>query len=177
MELEQCIRERRSIRKFKNAPIEKGAVEKLIAAAQQAPSWKNSQVSRYYAVLSKENKAKIMDCLPEFNRNSAANASALIVTTVIKGRSGFERDGSYTTHLKDGFQYFDNGLQVQNLCLQAYAMGLGTLIMGIYDQQAIRQIAAIPEEQEIVAIIAVGYPDIAPDMPPRKEVDEILRFL
>ena len=56
-------------------------------------------------------------------------------------------------------------------------MGLGTLIMGIYDQQAIRQIAAIPEEQEIVAIIAVGYPDIAPEMPPRKEVDEILRFL
>ncbi len=177
MELEQCIRGRRSIRKFKNAPIEKGAMEKLIAAAQQAPSWKNSQVSRYYAVLSQENKAKILDCLPEFNRKSAANASALIVTTVIKGRSGFERDGSYTTHLKDGFQYFDNGLQVQNLCLQAYAMGLGTLIMGIYDQQAIRQIAAIPEEQEIVAIIAVGYPDIAPDMPPRKEIEKILQFL
>ena len=177
MELEQCIRARRSIRKFKNAPIEKGTVEKLITAAQKAPSWKNSQVSRYFAVLSEENKAKLMKCLPDFNQRSAANASALIVTTVIKGRSGFERDGSYSTHLKDGFQYFDNGLQVQNLCLQAHALGLGTLIMGIYDQQKVRQIAAIPEEQEIVAIIAVGYPDVSPDMPPRKEIDEILRFL
>lgn len=148
----------------------------LIAAAQKAPSWKNSQVSRYYAVLSEENRAKLMDCLPEFNQKSAANA-ALIVSTVVKNRSGFERDGSYSTHLRDGFQYFDNGCQVQNLCLQAYALGLGTLIMGIYDAKRLRALLRLPEEQEVVAVIAVGYPDIVPAMPPRKDVNEILQFL
>lgn len=141
----------------------------------KAPSWKNSQVSRYYAVISEECKNKVIDCLPDFNKKNIENASALIVTTVVKGRSGFEKDGSYSTHLKDGFQYFDNGLQVQNLCLKAYELGLGTLVMGLYDVKKIRDILEITEEQEIVAVIGVGYTESNPEMPKRKEVEEILQ--
>ena len=142
----------------------------------KAPSWKNSQVSRYYAVISKENKDKVIDCLPDFNKKNIENAPVLIVTTVVKGRSGFDKDGSYSTHIKDGFQYFDNGLQVENLCLKAYELGLGTLIMGLYDAEKIRCILEIPEEQEIVAVIGVGYTESNTEMPKRKEVEEIICF-
>ena len=104
------------------------------------------------------------------------DAPVIIVSTVVKNRSGFERDGSYTTHLKDGFQYFDNGLQVENLCLKAYDLGLGTLIMGIYDNEAIRTFFAIPDNEEVVAVIGVGYADIAPEQPMRKGIEEIVHF-
>ena len=177
MDLEQCINNRRSIRKYSTKQVTKEDIIKLIEAAQKAPSWKNSQVSRYYVINTPENKEKFLNFLPEFNKNNVKDAPAIIVSTIVKNRSGFERDGSYSTHLKEGFQYFDNGLQVQNLCLEAYNLGLGTLIMGIYDEKEIRTFLNIPEEQEIVAIIGVGYPDITPEMPKRKDIAEIVSFL
>lgn len=176
MELEKCIKERRSIRKFKEQSVKPDAIVALIEAAQMAPSWKNSQVSRYYAVTKPETREKILACLPDFNIESVKNAPVLIVTTVVNGRSGFERDGSYSSHLKDGFQYFDNGLQVQNICLKAYDLGLGTLILGLYDNEKIQTVLDIPNEQIIVSIIAVGYPDISPDAPKRKPIEDILQF-
>ena len=176
MELEQCINNRRSIRKYLNTPVEEEKIIKLIEAAQKAPSWKNSQVSRYYVVSTENNREKIFNCLPEFNKENIKNAPVIIVTTVIKNRSGFEKDGSYSTHLKEGFQYFDNGLQVQNLCLKAYDLGLGTLIMGLYDENKVREILNIPSEQEIVAIIGVGYFDGNHEMPKRKDLDSIVSF-
>lgn len=175
MELTKCMEERRSIRRYKKQPVDRDLIKQLIEAAILAPSWKNSQVSRYYAV-DGDQKDQFMACLPEFNQNNSKDASTIIVSTVVNGRSGFERDGSYTTHLKDGFQYFDNGLQVQNLCLKAYELGLGTLIMGIYDEQKIREFLSIPEGEVVVAVIAVGYSDIEPAMPKRKSVEDILIF-
>lgn len=175
MELTKCMEERRSIRRYKKQSVDRDLIKQLIEAAILAPSWKNSQVSRYYAV-DGDQKDQFMACLPEFNQNNSKDASTIIVSTVVNGRSGFERDGSYTTHLKDGFQYFDNGLQVQNLCLKAYELGLGTLIMGIYDEQKICEFLSIPEDEVVVAVIAVGYPDIEPAMPKRKSVEDILIF-
>ena len=176
MELEQCINNRRSVRKYLNKPILEETIIKLIEAAQKAPSWKNSQVSRYYIINKEETREKIFDCLPDFNKENVKDAPVLIVTTVVKNRSGFERDGSYSTHLKDGFQYFDNGLQVQNLCLKAYELEIGTLIMGIYDEIEVREVLNIPNEQEIVAIIGLGYFDCEPEMPKRREIDTIISF-
>lgn len=156
MELDECINNRRSIRKkYLDKPVSKETVIKLIEAAQKAPSWKNSQVSRYYVINTQEYKEKILNCLAEFNKENIKNAPVIIVSAIEKGISGFNKDGEYASHLKEGFQYFDNGLQVENLCLKAYELGLGTLIMGIYDAEKIRETLNIPEGQEIVAVIGV----------------------
>lgn len=177
MELQQCLTKRRSIRKYQDKPVERKLIEELINAAILAPSWKNSQVSRYYVADTLEKTKAFSACLPEFNQNNIKNAPVVIVSTVVKGRSGFERDGSYTTHLKDGWQYFDNGLQVQNICLKACELGLGTLIMGIYDHEKIREFFNIPDTEEIMAVIGVGYADIQPEMPKRKTLEEICTFI
>ncbi|MBQ8425898.1 MAG: nitroreductase family protein [Clostridia bacterium] len=176
MELQQCINERRSVRKYKLSHISNENIKTLIESAQKAPSWKNSQVSRYYAINTLENKEKFKEFLPEFNQNNTENAGAYIVTTVVNKRSGFDRDGNYSSHLKDGFQYFDNGLQVENLCLTAHDMGFGTLIMGLYDEKGIRDFLQIPETEIIVCVISVGVPDINPTMPQRKNVEDIVKF-
>ncbi len=177
MELNECLEGRRSIRKFMTDEVSREKIEEMIKAAILAPSWKNSQVSRYYVTSSIEKTKEFLSCLPEFNQNSIQNAPVVVVSTIVKKRSGFERDGSYSSHLKDGWQYFDNGLQIQNFCLKAYELGLGTLIMGIYDVDKIREFFNIPDEEEIVAVVAVGYPAEEPQMPKRKTVEDITKFI
>jgi len=177
MELSKCLEGRRSIRNFKEGKVERKIIEQMIEAAILAPSWKNSQVSRYYVSDLPQKTKEFHSCMPEFNQKSMVNAPVVIVSTVVKDRSGFERDGSYSSHLKDGWQYFDNGLQVQNLCLKAYELGVGTLIMGIYDVDKVREFFSIPDDEEVVAVIAVGYTDDEPQMPKRKKVEEITRFM
>lgn len=176
MELGKCIAGRRSIRKYLDKSVSREDILELIKAAQKAPSWKNSQVSRFHVVDTPEIKEKFLDCMPDFNKDRAGSASALIVTTVVNGICGFNEDGGYSSHLKDGFQYFDNGLQVENMCLKAYEMGLGTLIMGLYDAEMIRELLNIPEDEVIVTVVAVGYYDVHPDMPERKNINDIVKF-
>ena len=175
MELQTCIEQRRSVRKYKDQSVPRELIREIIRAATFAPSWKNSQVSRYY-VAEGDTKKELATYLGEFNGRNVQNAPVLIVSTVVDKRSGFTRAGEYETHLKDGFQYYDCGMQSMNLCLKAHELGLATLVMGIYDEAAIRKLFAIDESQIIVAVTAVGYADGETSMPKRKSVDDITVF-
>lgn len=171
MELQTCIEQRRSVRKYKNQSVPRELIREIIKAATFAPSWKNSQVSRYY-VAEGNAKKELASYLGEFNGRNVQDAPVLIVSTVVNKRSGFTRAGEYETHLKDGFQYYDCGMQSMNLCLKAHELGLATLVMGIYDEAAIRKLFNIDESQIIVAVTAVGETS----MPKRKSVDDITVF-
>ena len=175
MELAKAIENRRSIRKDKDLPVTEEQVREILCAASLAPSWTNSQPSRYYVAMGEARNA-VAEMLPDFNKNNVKNAPVLIVTTVVRGTSGYNKDGTARTHLDDGFLHFDNGLRVQNICLKALDMGLGSLIMGVYDEKAIRKYFEIPETQEIVCVLSIGYPDIEPAAKPRLSVDELTVF-
>ena len=98
MEFENVVNERRSIRRFKDIKVDKNKILHMIETAQKAPSWKNSQVTRYYAVNTPEKIAEVREFLPDFNKENTLNAGAYIISTVEHGRSGFARDGSYSSH-------------------------------------------------------------------------------
>lgn len=176
MELMECLKGRRSIRKWKDEPVTEEEILEVIKAATYAPSWKNSQVSRYYVASSKEARDAIYDSLIDRNQASTQNCPVYIVTTIVKNRSGYNREGIADTHLGAGFQCYDNGLQSMNLCLRAYELGLGTLIMGLYYEEKVRAYFEVPEDQDIVAVIALGHADIDPDMPKRKELESVVTF-
>ena len=104
------------------------------------------------------------------------NAPVLMVLTYIKGRSGYERDGSFTTSKGDRWQMFDAGVACQTFCLAAHEYGLGTVIMGVFDESGISSLLDIPKERELAALIALGYPDIEPSAPKRKTVEDLLQY-
>ena len=174
MELTNAIYGRRSIRKYAEKEITKEEIEELIKAAQMAPSWKNSQTARFFVAHSKEYKEKMVDALPSFNKDRARDASCIIVTAIVKGISGYNGEGEAITHLGNGFECFDNGLAVENLCLKAYEMGYGTLIMGLYKEQMVRDVFDIPENMAIATVVAVGKADICPEVPERNALNEVL---
>ena len=177
MNVTECIKERRSIRKYKNDKIDRSILESIISNASFSPSWKNSQITRYIAIEDTSIIQKIADeFTPEFNANIVRQVSTLIAVTFIKGRCGFERDGSFSTKKKDRWQMFDVGAACQTFCLAAHEAGLGTVIMGIWDEDEISELLDIPDTQELAALIAIGYPDIEPEAPRRKSVEDLLTY-
>ncbi len=100
----------------------------------------------------------------------------VVAVTVIKGRSGFERDGSFTTARGDAWQMFDAGVASEAFCLAAYDQGLGTVIIGIFDQQEAADLLEIPENQDLIALIPIGYSAEAPVAPKRKPVTDLLSY-
>ncbi len=178
MEFQEVVLSRRSIRSYKEGvKVTEAEMKEMIACAQQAPSWKNSQTGRYYVATSETAMAKIAaEALPEFNAANCRNASALIVTTFEKTRAGFTREGVAENELGDEWGAYDLGLQNALLVLKAREMGYDTLIMGIRDGAALRGILSIPDSQEVVAVIAVGkrVDDVA--APKRKPTEDVAKF-
>ena len=177
MNATECIKGRRSIRQFKNDKIDHSLLESIISNSSFAPSWKNTQITRYIAIEDTSIIQKIADeFTPEFNSNIVRQVSTLIAVTFVKGRSGFERDGSFSTKKEDRWQMFDVGIACQTFCLSAHEKGLGTVIMGIWDEDGITNLLDIPENQELAALIAIGYPAISPEAPKRKSVEDLLTY-
>ena len=166
MEFQKLIEERRTIRKYSpESRITKEDLLAVIRAAQEAPSWKNSQTGRYYCVMSEEMVEKVSrECLPEMNQAKAENAS-LIVTTFVHNHAGFQKDGTPDNELGNGWGCYDLGLQNENLILKGLRAG-----------DKLREILSIPETETVMAVIAIGKAAEEPARPKRKDVEDIVRF-
>lgn len=181
MDAQTCILTRRSVRKFTSEPVSHELLERVVALAAYAPSWKNTQISRYIAIEDPAAQREIVEtfCLSGSNNPAIISSAPLLVAqTFVKNRCGFERDGSYTTDREDGWQHYDCGIAAQTFCLAAHDLGLGTVIMGVFDRKGLQDYLQIPQEQELMALIAVGHPDPAVSLtaPKRKGVDELLTW-
>lgn len=177
METIQAIQTRRSVRVYEEKPVEEALLEEILSAALYAPSWKNTQTADYIVVISPEMKAKLMECLPPYNAKTIATAPIVIVMTARKNRCGYERDGSFTTQKGDRWEMFDGGIACQTLCLSAWEKGLGTCIMGIYDEEKLPALLDLPEDRYITALVSLGYPAETPVCPRRKPLEEKVRYV
>ena len=109
METIQAIRSRRSIRKYQPKPVPHEVIEQIVADAAYAPSWKNTQIARYIVVTGQGKEGQAGGrCMLGFayNQKTTHGAPALVVLTMIKERSGYERDGSFSTPLAAHWQSF-----------------------------------------------------------------------
>ena len=177
MDVLECIRRRRSIRRFKPEKVGRSEIEQLIDCARWAPSWNNCKAVRYTAVENEAELKRIAETLvaPE-NVRIVGNAPLLLVLSIVKKRSGYERNGTTSTANGSSWEMFDTGVACQNICLAAHAMGLGTCILASFDEDGVSRQVELPEDEEIIALVACGYPDGSPVPPRRKEVCEILRY-
>ena len=178
MELSVVFEERRSIRDYaEGVKITREDVERMIYAAQQAPSWKNSQTGRYYVAITDEGIESVRKSLPEFNATRTQNVAAYIVTTYKTKVSGHDSEGKPTDENGDAWGAYDLGLQNENLLLKARELGYDTLIMGLRDASNLRSLFAISDDEAVMAVIAVGKRRTDPEKPIRKEINDIVKFI
>jgi len=172
---DEVLISRRSIRSYDaSKKISEAEVRELIKAVQNAPSWANQQPTKYYVAITPEKLAAVQNMLGA-NKDRIINAPVLIVSTFERGKSGFFR-GQQSNEVGDGWGAHDNGLSDAYLVLKARAMGFDTLIMGMRDADKLRELFSIPENETIMAVIALGYRAMEPRIPAHKDLDEMVKF-
>lgn len=158
--------------------VKREVIEQLVDAARWAPSWNNCKAVRYTVVDKEEYLQMLADTLiAQENIHIVKNAPLIFVVSNVKKRSGYERNGCLSSVKGESWEMFDAGVACQTLCLAATELGLGTVIMGTFDEDGIAKFIGLPENEEMIALVACGYANEAPKAPRRKEVAEILRFL
>ena len=173
---DEIVAARRSIRDYKEGTtITTAQVRDLIATAVEAPSWANSQTTRYYVAMDPEKVAAVKELVGAGNARNTANAPVMIVSTFVKDQSGFGR-GNQANEIGNGWGAYDNGLSNAFFILKAREQGFDTLIMGMRDSDGLRKIFNIPDTEEVMAVISLGYRASDPNRPARKPIDDIVKF-
>ena len=176
----ECLKTRRSIRRFTTQAVPHEVLKDIVETASYSPSWKHTQIVRYIAVENTALKTKIADECTDMYKNNGEiikGAPMLIAVTMIKNRSGYERDGSFSTPKGTGWQMYDAGIASMAFCLAAWERGIGSVILGLFDEEKTSSLLQISEERELAALIAIGYPYEMPNTPKRKTVEELLSIL
>ena len=149
------IEKRRSIRKYKaDKPVTKEQLKQLLEAAMLAPSARNSRPWEFIAVTKREILNKIIEIHPYAKMLETATAAIIVVA--------IPQDGN-----PEGYFPQDCGAATENILLEAVSMGLGTCWCGVYPKEeritGFRKLFDIQDPKIPFNVIAIGYPDEAPD--------------
>lgn len=173
IELMTLIQERRSIRKYEDRPVPDEALEQVLEAIRWAPSWTNCQCWEVIVVKDRAAKEKLQASLPPKGNPSIqamVGAPVVLVLCAKKGVSGFYKEQPSTRFGE--WMMYDLGLATQNLCLMAHSLGLGTVVVGLFDHQKAREAMQVPDGYELVTMVPLGYPAKIGAAPSRREVSE-----
>jgi len=169
MELMDAINTRRAIRGIKSDPIPADVLNAVLTAIQMTPSWANTQCWEVVIVKNQAVKEQLAGTLPAGNPALKAMVQAPVVLVMcgIRGLAGFKK-GESTTDKGDWFM-FDVGAATQNASLAAHALGLGSVVVGLFDAPKAGEIVGVPEQVSVVALLPLGYPERIPTAPKRKD--------
>jgi nitroreductase len=170
----EILKERRSIRQFQRKSIPEEFIFKIVNAVQWSPSWANTQCWEVIHIQNQEIRSQIQKTVSPRNPAYQAIIEAPLLLALVARRkqSGYYK-GKPSTLYGDWFMY-DLGIVTQTVCLAARALGLGSVIVGLFDHKKASDILEIPIEYALVSLIPIGYPANHPKAPRRKTPDEYM---
>ena len=161
MDIEEAIHKRRTIRRFKQDPIPREILKKLIDYARIAPAGSNIQAVEYVIVKNPAMREKMFplvrwaSSLPKEQRTPESGREPTVYIVVL-----------VNTDIKKSYYDYDIGAAVENILLGAVSFGIGCCWMGNINGNKIRTLLEIPENYEIKHVISLGYPDETSQMEP-----------
>ncbi|WP_424359505.1 nitroreductase family protein [Methanocella sp. MCL-LM] len=157
MEVFKAIETRRSIRKYKDRPIPDDLLRQILEAARLAPSASNRQP--WALVVVREREQKRLASKACSNMEHVAGCAAFIACF---------------SSPKDKWYQVDAAIALENISLAAWEAGIGSCWIGYFDEDYMKSVLHIPQDDKIVACMTLGYPDETPDARPRKELADLV---
>jgi nitroreductase len=176
MDTIEAIKTRRSIRQYKDTPLTDEQLNTVLEAVQWAPSWANTQCWEIVVVKDPAVKEKLAGTLSPGNPSTDAvkKAPLVLVGCARKGKSGYYKGQAITT--KGDWLMYDMGLAMQNLCLAAQALGLGTVQIGAFVAEDAEKVLGVPEDVTVVAMTPLGIPAADSKAPKRRAIEEFVHY-
>jgi nitroreductase len=166
MNVQDAIRARRSIRSYKNKPVEKDKLDRVLEAARLAPSANNRQERRFIVVQDARTRQELADAACG---QSFVGAAPVVIAACATESSHIMACGqpAYTV---------DVTIAVDHMTLQAVEEGLGTCWIGAFDEVSVKQILGVPDTVRVVSLLPLGYPEHVPAPTPRKAAEKLVAF-
>lgn len=171
MEFKDLITIRQSDRKYSSKPVEKEKLLMCIEAARLAPSANNSQPWKLVVVDDPELKEQIADCAESLGMNKFTHQSPVIIAVVLEKMNVMSKLGSVIQNKE--YALMDIGIMVNQLCLQAADIGLGTCIIGWFNEKKVKELLHVDGKKRIPLLISLGYPDAKTRAKSRKTIEEM----
>lgn len=173
----KLVNERFSVRKYKNTPVERAKILHCLEAARLTPSACNSQPWHFVVVDDPEDVAILAEktTLPLSKMNQFTKGVPVIVALVAGKRNLSAQIGGMIK--KKPYYLIDIGMAAEHFCLQAVEEGLGTCIIGWFNEKAVKEYLRVPKGKSIPLLITLGYPerDTAPNKI-RAKLEDIYSF-
>jgi len=171
MDFYELITKRQSERQYDSRPIEKDKIMQCIEAARIAPSACNAQPWKFIVVDEQELKKQLAGAMAGTGMNKFAFDAPTIVAIVLEKPNAMSKIGS----VLKGKEYtlMDIGIAAAHFCLQATDLGLGTCIIGWFDEKRVRNLLQIPKNKRIPLLLTVGYAANEIRKKQRKELNTI----
>ncbi|MBR2379426.1 MAG: nitroreductase family protein [Paraprevotella sp.] len=170
MELLDLIQKRQSDRQYEARPVDRELVVKCLEAARLAPSACNSQPWKFVVVDEPQLVLQVGEAAAGMGMNKFAKEVPVIVAVVLEKMNLTARIGSV---IKDKeYSLLDMGIAVEHFCLQAAELGLGTCIMGWFDEKKVKKLLGI-KNKRVPLLITLGYPAGETRRKIRKSLDDM----
>jgi len=173
MNILDIIKNRRSVREFKDQEIPGSAIDVLIEALRWAPSAGNLQSRKFYLVFNKELRNKLAQAGLRLDYVSFIARAPLVIVACADLRIG----SRYAERGTDLYCIQDTAASVQNLLLAAHDLGLGTCWVGAFKEEEVKKILDLPDYLRPVVLVPVGYPTKTPKAPDRLPKDDCAKVL
>lgn len=160
------IDERRSVRSYQNKEVEEEKLIAVLNAGRVAPSARNRQMWHFYVIKNPDIKKEIT----ALSRNQEMIEQAPICIVV-------SATDDYMMSCKIPAYVVDPTLALANIMLEARYQGLGTCWIGSFDQDALKALLKLPEEETIIGLTPLGYPNETPRERNYKSIDEIVTYI
>lgn len=157
MDFSELIKKRQSDRRYAPRPVAREHILKCLEAARLAPSACNSQPWKFIVVDEPEKLKEMSDAAVGLGMNKFTMQVPVLVAVVQETMNLSAKAGALVKD-KD-YSMMDLGMAVEHFCLQAADLGLGTCIMGWFDEKRIKKLLGVPRGRRIQLIISLGYPD------------------
>lgn len=168
MDVLECIKSRRSVRKYRDKPVEWGKITAIVDSARLAPSAGNLQNWKFVLIRDDENRKRLSEAAFKQEWMKKAPVHIVVVGEPDKSEAFYGLRGKtfYTTQ--------GCGAAIENMLLTANSLGLGACWVGAFDEDNVRRVINSPEAVAIQAIVTIGYADERPPMPPKTLIHHLL---
>jgi nitroreductase len=171
MEFNDVIKNRHSIRTFTSQPVEPEKLQQILETANLAPSSGNLQAYEIYVVTDGK-KRDGLSCAALAQDYIAKAPVALVFCTHPE-----LTQGRYTERGTRLYTVQDATIACAFAMLAATNLRLGSVWVGTFDEKVVRTIIGVPESQEPVVILAIGYPDEFPEQHPRRGLEQLAHWV